>query len=133
MIKFYITIEFIMSKPINFILSMDKNNVIGINNTLPWHIKEELKYFKQKTCLEHPIMSQMVIMGYKTFESMGNKALSNRLNIILTSKHEKLKNQENLIFLSNLSNALYYGNLLPTITQIWIIGGLSLYEKIDII
>jgi dihydrofolate reductase len=65
-------------KKIALIAAMSENGVIGINNVLPWHLPEELKYFREKT------WGKPVVMGRKTFESMGSKPLPNRLNIILT-------------------------------------------------
>ena len=55
---------------------MDKNRVIGKNNQLPWHLPADLTFFKQVT-MGHPI-----IMGRKTFESIG-RVLPGRENIIL--------------------------------------------------
>ncbi|MBP9764482.1 MAG: dihydrofolate reductase [Gammaproteobacteria bacterium] len=63
---------------IALIAAMSENGVIGNHNALPWHFPEELKYFREKT------RDKPVIMGRKTFESIGNKPLPNRLNIILT-------------------------------------------------
>lgn len=63
---------------IALIAAMSDNGVIGNQNALPWHLPEELKYFREKT------RDKPVIMGRKTFESMGCKPLPNRLNIILT-------------------------------------------------
>lgn len=60
-----------------FIVAMSQNRVIGKNNQLPWHLPEDLKYFKRITS-GHP-----VIMGRKTFESMG-RPLPNRTNVIIT-------------------------------------------------
>ena len=63
---------------IALIAAMSENGVIGNHNALPWHLPEELKYFREKT------RDKPVIMGRKTFESIGSKPLPNRLNIILT-------------------------------------------------
>lgn len=63
---------------IALIAAMSENGVIGNHNALPWHLPEELKYFREIT------RDKPVIMGRKTFESMSNKPLPNRLNIILT-------------------------------------------------
>lgn len=63
---------------IALIAAMSENGVIGNHNALPWHLPEELKYFREKT------RDKPVIMGRKTFESMKNKPLPNRANIILT-------------------------------------------------
>ena len=60
------------------IVGMASNRVIGKNGTLPWHLPEDLKFFK-KTTMGHPIL-----MGRKTFESIG-KPLPGRQNIVLSS------------------------------------------------
>ncbi|MBC8097568.1 MAG: dihydrofolate reductase [Akkermansiaceae bacterium] len=59
------------------IAAMSLNRVIGHGNQIPWHLPEDFKWFK-KTTLGH-----VVVMGRKTFESLG-KPLPNRLNVILT-------------------------------------------------
>lgn len=64
---------------ISIIAALSDNNVIGNNNKLPWHIPEDLQFFKNVT------EGQVVIMGRKTLESIG-KPLPNRANIVLTRK-----------------------------------------------
>lgn len=66
---------------ISLIWAMDKNNLIGIDNDLPWHYSEDLKYFKEKTT------GKRVIMGENTFYSILNrigKPLPHRKNIVAT-------------------------------------------------
>lgn len=63
---------------IALIAALSDNGVIGRNNQLPWHYPEDLKYFRRMT-LHKPI-----IMGRKTWESMGGKPLPLRHNIVLT-------------------------------------------------
>ncbi|MBL4953841.1 dihydrofolate reductase [Neobacillus sp. OS1-32] len=62
---------------ISFIVAMDENRLIGRNNQLPWHLPEDLKFFKRMT-LGHP-----VAMGRKTHESIG-RTLPGRENLIIT-------------------------------------------------
>lgn len=62
---------------IAFIVAASLNNVIGKNGHLPWHLPNDMKFFKQTT-IGHPI-----IMGRKTFDELG-KALPNRENIVIT-------------------------------------------------
>ena len=59
------------------IVAMDKNRVIGKGNQLPWHLPADLKHFKSMT------MGKPVIMGRKTYESLG-KLLPGRRNIIIS-------------------------------------------------
>lgn len=59
--------------------ALARNQVIGRDNQMPWHLPEDLRYFKQVT------MSKPIIMGRKTFESIG-RALPGRLNIVVTRR-----------------------------------------------
>ena len=60
------------------ICAVAENRTIGRNNSLPWHLSEDLKYFKRIT------MGNSIIMGRKTWESIG-RALPGRTNIVITS------------------------------------------------
>ena len=62
---------------LTLIVAASLNNVIGVNNTLPWHLPADLKYFKNLTT------GHSIVMGRNTFESIG-KPLPNRENIVLT-------------------------------------------------
>ncbi|TCS35745.1 dihydrofolate reductase [Paucimonas lemoignei] len=66
-----------MSLRLTIIVAIDAQRGIGVNNTLPWHLPEDLAFFK-RTTTGHPI-----IMGRKTFDSIG-KPLPNRRNIVIT-------------------------------------------------
>ncbi|AYC29445.1 dihydrofolate reductase [Paenisporosarcina cavernae] len=66
---------------ISLIVAHDPNRVIGRENKMPWHIPEDLAYFKKMT------LNKPVIMGRKTFESIG-RALPNRENIVVTRNKE---------------------------------------------
>lgn len=65
-----------MSK-INVIVAMARNRVIGIRNTLPWHLPADLQHFKALTMGHH------IIMGRKTYQSIG-KPLPGRTTVIVT-------------------------------------------------
>jgi dihydrofolate reductase len=62
---------------LTIVVAIDAQHGIGINNTLPWHLPEDLAHFK-RTTTGHPI-----IMGRKTFDSIG-RPLPNRRNIVVT-------------------------------------------------
>ena len=62
---------------LSIIVAAAKNGVIGRNNQLPWHLPQDLKYFKSVT------LGKPVIMGRKTYESIG-KPLPGRTNIVVT-------------------------------------------------
>jgi dihydrofolate reductase len=62
---------------VSIIAAMARNRVIGIRNTLPWHLPEDLKHFKALTLGHH------IIMGRKTYESIG-RPLPGRTTVIVT-------------------------------------------------
>lgn len=66
---------------ISLIWAMDENRVIGKNNQLPWHLPEDLKFFKRVT-MGHPIA-----MGRKTHDSIGRN-LPGRENIVITRQND---------------------------------------------
>jgi dihydrofolate reductase len=80
---------------VTIVSAMSKNKVIGRDNTLPWHLPQDLKRFKSLT------LNQVVVMGRKTYESLG-KSLPNRLNIILTkdTKWKDIKGDNTYVYYS---------------------------------
>jgi len=63
------------------IAAMDKNRLIGANNKMPWHLPADLAHFKKVT------MGKPILMGRKTFESIG-RALAGRRNVIVTRQED---------------------------------------------
>ena len=62
---------------ISHLVALSNNNVIGVNNDLPWKLKTDLIHFKNYTT------NKIIIMGRKTFESIG-RPLPNRINFIVS-------------------------------------------------
>lgn len=107
-----------MSRPLlSLITAMDSNRVIGMNNTLPWHLPADLAFFKRTT------MGKPVIMGRKTFQSIG-KALPGRENIVLTrdASFEAPKCE----VASSIDHAI---SRIGDCEEVMLIGGASLYEQ----
>lgn len=103
---------------INIIVAASKNHVIGKDNKLLWHLPNDLKYFKAITT-GHPI-----IMGRKTFESIG-KPLPNRLNIVIS--RNKFESTENLIYATSLPEAIVIAEAKDQ--EIFVIGGGEIYKQ----
>ena len=101
---------------IHLIWAQDKNQGIGVNGKLPWHIAEDLKNFKKITS------NSIVVMGRKTWESLPIKPLPNRRNIVLSSS--KQNEIETFSSYQNCLNKLKHEN----VNKIFIIGGRSIYE-----
>ena len=98
------------------IVGVANNRVIGTANKLPWHFSKDLQHFKKMTT------GQTVIMGLKTFESLGCKALPNRTNFILD--HTGAKPYPGQIFFSTVDEALKNVRT----EHAFIIGGAQLYR-----
>lgn len=67
---------------ITLVVAASKNNAIGKDNQLLWHLPKDMRFFKNTT------WGLPILMGRKTFESMGSKLLPGRMNIILTQQKE---------------------------------------------
>ncbi len=105
-----------MNKPrLSIIVAMAQNRAIGINNTLPWHISEDLKRFKTLTMGHH------MIMGRKTFDSIG-KPLPGRITVIVT-RNQDLK-IEGCIIAHTLAEAIAVSALDD---EIFVIGGAEIF------
>lgn len=106
---------------ISLIAALTPNRVIGKDGKMPWHLSEDLKYFK-KTTLNKPI-----IMGRKTFESLGQKPLPNRKNIVVTSDMFKFANIPGITIVNTLESALKACD--ADAEEVMIIGGAKIYEQ----
>jgi dihydrofolate reductase len=101
---------------LSLIVALAKNNVIGINNTLPWHLPEDLKRFRALTMGHH------IIMGRKTYESLG-RLLPGRTTVIVTrNKDYKL---EGALIAHSLPAAVA---LCKNDDEVFVIGGAELYQ-----
>ena len=105
------------------IVAIDKENGIGKQNSLPWHIPEDLKYFAKLTKGKG---NNAVIMGRKTYESIG-KPLPNRLNIIITTQKDKYQDSKNCLFTDLDGVGVFLNN--NSFEEIWCIGGESIYRE----
>ena len=109
---------------INIIAAMAKNRVIGKGGKLPWHIPEDLKYFRDLTSGR----SNVIIMGFNTWKSLPTfpNPLSNRSSIVITKNNKHLvrtlvySKPEDINFDNELFNCVY--------KNVWICGGESIYN-----
>lgn len=99
------------------IVAAADNNAIGVRGDLPWHISEDLKYFKKIT------HGYPVIMGRTTYESIG-RPLPGRKNIVLTSRGEI---HPSVVCVRSLDEA--YAAAEPS-DKCFVIGGASVYAAV---
>jgi dihydrofolate reductase len=106
---------------INIIVAMSNNSVIGKNNTLPWHLPTDLKYFKDTT------NGHTVVMGRKCWESIPEKyrPLPNRKNIVVSRNKDYVA--KGAIVINDLERILSSNE--NNLEQIFIIGGSELYKE----
>ncbi len=100
---------------LSLIVAMAANRTIGINNQMPWHLSADLKKFKKIT------MGQPIIMGRKTFESIG-RPLPGRKNIIIS--HNPDYQQQGCLVFNDLDSAL---QSCAESNEVFVIGGATLY------
>lgn len=102
---------------ISLIVAVSKNNVIGSDNKLLWHLPADLKHFKAITS------NHTIIMGRKTYESIG-RALPNRRNIIVTRQEDF--NAPGCEIIHQLQDAI---DLCAGEPEVFIIGGGEIYRQ----
>ena len=103
-------------KNITMIAAVGKNLELGKDNGLIWHLKGDLKFFKEQT------MGKPIVMGYKTFESLP-KLLPGRKHIILTRRSIEIPS---VLIVHSIDELL---EKVLNMEEVMIIGGASIYEQ----
>ena len=103
---------------ISLIVAAATNNAIGKNGGMPWHLPEDMKYFKNIT------WAMPVIMGRRTFESL-KKPLPGRKNIVITRQTDW--HAEGTVAVKNMDDALFVANQTDA-REVFIIGGGEIYR-----
>lgn len=103
---------------LSIIVAVAKNNVIGKDNQLIWHLPEDLKRFKKLTT------NHTIIMGRKTFESLG-RVLPNRKHVILCNDAKINMDNENVEILDDISKIKKY---IDSDEENFVIGGATIYK-----
>lgn len=101
---------------VSLIVAVAHNRVIGVNNTLPWHLPEDLKRFRALTTGHH------IIMGRKTYESLG-RLLPGRTTVIVTRNSSY--HVDGALTASSLQAAI---GLCQLDDEVFVIGGAELYK-----
>lgn len=112
---------------ISMIACMSRNRVIGKDGQMPWHISDDLKRFKIITS------NRVIVMGRKTFESLGCRPLPERINIVLSESLDRNR-YGSAIVCRNRHELLDYIKSIdhvppPFADEIMIIGGESVYKE----
>lgn len=105
---------------VSIIVAASINNAIGKNNKLLWHLPNDLKFFKNTT------WAMPVVMGRKTFESLGGKPLPGRMNIIVT--RQPGWNANGITVASSLKEAVKLAGQ-NNYKEVFIAGGGDIYKQ----
>ena len=109
---------------LSIIVAVAENGCIGINNSMPWYLPEDLKYFKRLTS------GNIVIMGRKTYDSIGGKPLPNRQNIVISRNTDF--QAEGVKVVASIDDALKVAESIAEISdtqEAFIMGGAQIYEQ----
>ena len=107
---------------ISSLVAMNADNVIGVNNDLPWKLKDDLQHFKNYS------MNKAIIMGRNTYDSIG-RPLPNRFNIVVSNT---MTETEDLSIAKNLAEALEMAtnySIAEHQDEIVLIGGARIFDE----
>lgn len=117
-----------MKTPLIGIFASSTNDCIGCNNRLPWYIPQDLAFFRQQT------NGQIIIMGRKTFESLPNSRLPNRIHIVVTNNpplyNPKAAPNIYLCTFNQLDDLLDHVRQLYPEKKVFVIGGASMFRQL---
>ena len=106
---------------ISHVVALSNNNVIGVNNSLPWNLKTDLAHFKNYTS------NKIIVMGRKTYESIG-RPLPNRINLIVSNTIKEVNGAELFKSTEDAINKAKELCINKNLDEIIIIGGGYLFR-----
>lgn len=114
----------------SLVVAADQNMGIGKNNTLPWSLPGDLRYFAAVTSEAAKGKRNAVIMGRKTWESIPEKhrPLKKRLNVVL-SRNEDLELPDGVLLANSFEQALKQLDTRDDVDQVFVIGGANVFEQ----
>lgn len=110
---------------VSHIVAASENHVIGVKGDLPWHIPEDLKFFKDKTA------GSVIVMGRKTYDSLG-KPLPKRTNIVVSRSAEASEFPKEVKLFSDIKEAVMQAKKIGAeqgLEEVFIVGGSEIYKQ----
>ncbi|HEX5154486.1 MAG TPA: dihydrofolate reductase [Parafilimonas sp.] len=104
----------------SLVVAASTNNAIGKDNKLLWNLPNDLRFFKNVT------WAMPVLMGRKSFDSLGNKPLNGRINIVLTSG--RFLKGEGIVVVNKIKNAEFFAKE-NDYKELMILGGGNVYAQ----
>ena len=111
------------SLPLSLIAALGENRVIGVDNSMPWHLPGDFKYFKATT------LGKPIIMGRKTWDSLG-RPLPGRLNLVVSRQTGlQLEGAEVFASLEAAVERAEAWAIEQGVSEVMLIGGAQLYTQ----
>jgi dihydrofolate reductase len=109
--------------PLSLIAALGENRVIGVDNSMPWHLPGDFKYFKATT------LGKPIIMGRKTWDSLG-RPLPGRLNLVVSRQNGlQLEGAEVFSSLETARERAEQWAREQSVDEVMLIGGAQLYTQ----
>jgi dihydrofolate reductase len=108
---------------ISIVVAAAEDHAIGEGNALLWKLPNDMRFFKNTT------WGMPVVMGRKTFESMGSKPLNGRLNIVISRQDNWVKPQEGLVLAKSVEHAIELAKS-SDCKEVFVIGGGEIYKQV---
>ena len=108
---------------VSIIVAHAQNRVIGTDGELPWHLRDDLEFFRLST------IGKVVIMGRKTYESIPDKhrPLKDRLTYVITRNVDYVVDEPNVKVFHDFEKALFSASLVTRGSEVMIAGGGEIY------
>jgi dihydrofolate reductase len=111
-------------KNLTAIVALNHEGVIGCGNALPWRLKTDMRFFKDQTT------GGVVLMGRKTFDSLHQRPLKARHNVVISHHFNLFAETETCKIASGIEDGLFRASLAPRLyKQAFVIGGASMYDQ----
>jgi dihydrofolate reductase len=110
----------------NIIVACTLNGGIGKNGTIPWKAPLDLKKFYKLTTMRPKDKINVLIMGRRTYQSIGNKPLKDRVNIVVSNT---LEPDEHIMIAHDLDSALNMSYNIKDVYNVFVIGGTDIYKE----
>ncbi|HEX8623340.1 MAG TPA: dihydrofolate reductase [Allosphingosinicella sp.] len=106
------------------IVAVNHEGVIGCGNALPWRLKTDMRFFREST------IGNVVLMGRKTFDSLGRKCLPRRYNVVVSHDFGLFAETSECRSAIGIEDALFRASLAPReFREVFVIGGASMYGQ----
>jgi len=106
------------------IVAVNEDGAIGSGNALPWRVRSDLRFFREQT------EGNVVIMGRRTYASLGNRGLPRRKNIVVTHEFSLFASTPECKTAGSIDEALTMANdWLASSQEVFIVGGASMYKQ----